>query len=501
MAGLAVFALVGFLLLLGDLLLLRDLRRRRTGTGAVFSRAVRGLLVASALGQVALLVDGFLVEPVSPVVERNVFVLKGLAPADDGGLRLLHLSDLHLEEDGLVVPDLLPLVAAQKPDLIALTGDYLNAWRGSVPLGQIARGLRKLAPVFAVRGNFDGHPLSAQILGEAGVELLDGRARRVEIRGRVFELHGVSLWTRHRLEALARERRPELPAILLCHVPDLIDRAAALGYDLVLCGHTHGGQIRVPGYGAIVTLTGLGKRYEAGRYRVGSTEAWVSRGPRSGALASGASRPSLLPARGGGARAGGGGQGVYWPEPKGESPMNDMEQKAKALLDAGIRQVKAGRTEEALQSFLHLTASYPSSDVADNAWYNMGQLYLKQERFGKAHAAFKMVLDEYPNSDAALFAGDQLDEIKHQADPSVALFEDAQHAYIQQDFQKARDLYLRLVTETPDSALADNAHLALGVLGRRLGDEDLARKHFDIVRERYAGSDAARVLAEMESGS
>lgn len=179
--------------------------------------------------------------------------------------------------------------------------------------------------------------------------------------------------------------------------------------------------------------------------------------------------------------------------------MNDMERAAKTLLDEGIRQVKAGKTEEALQSFLHLASSYPASDVADNAWYNMGQLYLKQERFEKAHAAFKMVLDEYPDSDAAMFAGDQLDEIKHQADPSVEIFEKAQRAYIHEDFEGARRLYVQLVTEAPDSALADNAHLALGILGKRLGDEVLARKHFDIVRQRYGDSDAARVLADMEA--
>lgn len=239
----------------------------------------RRLLVLSLICQLLLVVKGFVIEPYSLVIERPVFALHGLGRTDDGlPLRIVQLSDLHCEAHGLVVPGVVEAVAAEKPDLIVLTGDYLNRWEGAEALGRLARALRALAPVHAIRGNFDRHPLSTELLEEAGVELLDGRARRLEIRGCRFELHGVSLWSRSMLPELSAGRHKGLPAILLGHVPDLIDGASPLGYDLVLCGHTHGGQIRIPGYGALFTLTGLGKRYEAGRYRVGTTDAWVSRG-------------------------------------------------------------------------------------------------------------------------------------------------------------------------------------------------------------------------------
>ena len=68
------------------------------------------------------------------------------------------------------------------------------------------------------------------------------------------------------------------PRILLYHAPDLMVEASQHEVDLYLCGHTHGGQVRLPGYGAILTSSQLGKRYEMGLYRSGRTQMYVSRG-------------------------------------------------------------------------------------------------------------------------------------------------------------------------------------------------------------------------------
>jgi predicted MPP superfamily phosphohydrolase len=68
------------------------------------------------------------------------------------------------------------------------------------------------------------------------------------------------------------------PSVLLYHAPDLMPEAARHGIDLYLCGHTHGGQVRLPGFGAILTSSQLGKRYEMGLYREGQTSMYVSRG-------------------------------------------------------------------------------------------------------------------------------------------------------------------------------------------------------------------------------
>ena len=179
--------------------------------------------------------------------------------------------------------------------------------------------------------------------------------------------------------------------------------------------------------------------------------------------------------------------------------MSDMEKQAKGLLDEGIRLAKAGKRDDAVQCFLKLVSTFPGAQVADNAYYNLGQIYVKQGEHAKAYATFRTVVEQYPDSDAAGFAADQLEELKNLADPASALFERAQQAYIQGDLAEARKLFTNLITESPDSVLADNAYFSLGMLGRRLGDRALAEASFRVVREKYPESDAARLLAAMES--
>lgn len=75
-----------------------------------------------------------------------------------------------------------------------------------------------------------------------------------------------------------RQLPPDAFTILLYHRPDLIEAAAQAGVSLQLSGHTHGGQMRLPGWGALVTGSSFYKKYEMGRYQVGSTTLYVSRG-------------------------------------------------------------------------------------------------------------------------------------------------------------------------------------------------------------------------------
>ncbi len=66
--------------------------------------------------------------------------------------------------------------------------------------------------------------------------------------------------------------------VFLFHTPDLIEDVSRCGVDLYLCGHTHGGQIALPGYGAVITFSKFGKKYESGMHRVGDTMLYVNRG-------------------------------------------------------------------------------------------------------------------------------------------------------------------------------------------------------------------------------
>jgi predicted MPP superfamily phosphohydrolase len=121
------------------------------------------------------------------------------------------------------------------------------------------------------------------------VTVLTDRWEVLEIAGRQVALAGVAV---HRNLAVGRDRAAERRAlselvrtmpndrltILLHHTPDLIPEAAAAGFDLYLCGHTHGGQVRLPIYGALTTFSLYGKRYEMGTYVEGGTTVFVSRG-------------------------------------------------------------------------------------------------------------------------------------------------------------------------------------------------------------------------------
>jgi len=128
------------------------------------------------------------------------------------------------------------------------------------------------------------HPhLLRPVLEAAGITVLEDRA--AEVRTGRYHLWVMGVTCTHdraadadRLRRLLAEAPPGALTLLLYHTPDLMPQAAALGVDLYLAGHTHGGQWRLPGFGAIVTSSRYGKRYEAGHYQEGNTHLYVSRG-------------------------------------------------------------------------------------------------------------------------------------------------------------------------------------------------------------------------------
>jgi predicted MPP superfamily phosphohydrolase len=81
------------------------------------------------------------------------------------------------------------------------------------------------------------------------------------------------------LREVAAQLDPSVPSVLLHHTPDLAESEGVRSFDLVLCGHTHGGQVRLPLYGALITLSRFGKKYEMGLYELASeTHMYVNRG-------------------------------------------------------------------------------------------------------------------------------------------------------------------------------------------------------------------------------
>ena len=204
-------------------------------------------------------------------------------------LRLLHISDIHVERFGRREERLLSLVQQAAPDLILLTGDYVNLSFVDDPRAHrdARRVLASLAAphgVYAVLGSPAVDRNSAPLFRDLPIRLL--RDEHVTLRlgqGRALTLIGIEC-THDRTEDARRvlEIASQAPEgsyrILLYHTPESALAAPRAGIDLYLCGHTHGGQIRLPMFGALVTSSILGKRFEMGRYQVGQTSLFVSRG-------------------------------------------------------------------------------------------------------------------------------------------------------------------------------------------------------------------------------
>ncbi len=216
-------------------------------------------------------------DPTRLVVERRVETAR---PPPGGGLTILHLSDLHLGPF-LSTADLARLAAAAPAaDLVCLTGDFVtHRAEDALGLGAALAPLRARIGKFAVFGNHDYRERRegeiARELEAAGVTVLRNRGRT--LRGGLLHVAGVEDAEEGKVVDLdaALARRPERAfSILLAHHPDLAAWASRRGVDLVLSGHTHGGQIVLAGR----SLFPARSAHRHGVHRVGRTTLSVSAG-------------------------------------------------------------------------------------------------------------------------------------------------------------------------------------------------------------------------------
>jgi predicted MPP superfamily phosphohydrolase len=249
-------------------------------------------LAATVLGQCfayVLLAYGTMVEPFRLRVSR-VAVPNPRFNRPGTPLSIVQLSDLHIERLTRRERALPDLVAQLSPDLVVITGDFLSTSYRDDPhaLADLRRLLAQIhAPggVYAVWGTHevDLPALLRPVLTGLGIVILEDQAIEISIHGHRLWLMGLSCRRDldaggPRLRSLLADAPPSAYRILLHHSPDVMPQASALGVDLVLSGHTHGGQWRLPGFGAILTSSRYWKRYEAGYYREGETILYVSRG-------------------------------------------------------------------------------------------------------------------------------------------------------------------------------------------------------------------------------
>ncbi len=244
----------------------------------------RRFLVAGATGLGGILLgDALLREPRSFVVEETALKVAKIPPGRE--LRLVHLSDLHIRSFHGYHQRIADAVRALAPDMILLTGDYLEKERNLKEVRRFLKQLRAPRGVFGVQGNWE---YWARLEGEnlrrhfarVGTTLLIDQRRDLEIRGVPLSVLGLDYPSP--ADALKRLQKSADPArlnILLSHVPAFDHSALNDRIDLILCGHTHGGQIRIP-FVLPFYLPRFSGHYVSGLYQVGQerTPLYVNRG-------------------------------------------------------------------------------------------------------------------------------------------------------------------------------------------------------------------------------
>jgi hypothetical protein len=230
-------------------------------------------------------VDAWLVEPQWIEVTSPTLRLPGCPPGWQGA-RIAHLTDVHvgrwisLEQ----VAEMVALANAAKPDLIFFTGDLVSPRSAITPqLGKVLAGLEAELGVFAVLGNHDHWTDPRRIrrlLSEAGIRELRNEGTLLQRKGDPLWLAGTTdLWEETPCLEKAMVGAPVgVPRLLMQHNPDFAEELTpADGVDFMVSGHTHGGQVRLPGKLPII-LPIRHRRYAAGMVRGPGCGVYVSRG-------------------------------------------------------------------------------------------------------------------------------------------------------------------------------------------------------------------------------
>ena len=197
-------------------------------------------------------------------------------------IRILHLSDLHLHSISISrINKAVELGLSQEPDIVCITGDFISGIPDTSSYGEVLEKLSKHCPTFAVKGNHDGGswvsryaggPANTvwleEILGECGINLLSNSGSIVECGGQSIFLCGVpDLWTEIIVPDLTfASSDPKLLSIVMAHNPDSKDQLREAPWDIMLSGHTHGGELNIPILGATPFAPVKDRRFIRGLY-------------------------------------------------------------------------------------------------------------------------------------------------------------------------------------------------------------------------------------------
>ena len=253
-------------------------------------RRVIVLIIAAVLVPALLI---WLLWANSSPAATQVTVASGALPEAFEGFKIAHVSDLHNAVFGRKNEKLLSLIRAAEPDIIAITGDLIDSRHTDIDSAlAFVEAAAEIAPVYYVTGNHESRLDFDEIeprLIAAGARVLRNEAEDIGRGGERIRLAGIDDPSFIRTGGTAEERAAaELEQlgdgggtfnVLLAHRPELVEVYAEYGAGLVLSGHAHGGQVRLPLLGGLYAPgQGLLPEYDSGLYSLGETQMVVSRG-------------------------------------------------------------------------------------------------------------------------------------------------------------------------------------------------------------------------------
>lgn len=226
----------------------------------------------------------------SVFIEPNMLAINSLnlKSKDLNGLKIIFVGDFHVKKNqrkNLV--RVVNKINEQNPDLILTTGDFVNGHneKDSMPIEEISQELSKLKSkygIYSVLGNHDWWQDGEKIkffLEKNGIVVLEDESRTIKIKNQNLCIIGVEDITTRTVDIEKAFKNVSSPSILLTHSPDtfpLITKNKKT--DLVLAGHTHGGQVAIPFIGALVVPSDYGRKYAQGLIRENNKTMFVTKG-------------------------------------------------------------------------------------------------------------------------------------------------------------------------------------------------------------------------------
>ena len=217
---------------------------------------------------IILLIYGLLIEP-------NIITIKHyeIEDAKLKGLKIVFASDFHFRpKQEKKLQKVVNLINGQNPDIFLSVGDFINGQRdkSTMPADKIAEGLGKIQSkygFYTTLGNHDTYHNKEKVkksLEKNGIKVLDNENVKINANGKTVYIAGVADMSTDRPMIRTALKDAETPLIFLTHSPDLFPRLTN-DINLTLAGHLHGGQVRIPLFGAIYTPSGYGDRYSKGK--------------------------------------------------------------------------------------------------------------------------------------------------------------------------------------------------------------------------------------------